>query len=142
LQLGDATSRDHSGGSSLEGGFGESIQANSDGNCVNSTGKFRFMADRTLLDMPLDVSSLNLDWVAGTTDKLFRDLTVPQRTILFLYFHEEQSFKTMGKTFSTDAQTMRSGTSDAFMQAHGNSPTTYVIVWTWRNLGSSEYQSC
>jgi hypothetical protein len=79
LQLGDATSRDHSGGSSLEGGFGESIQAHSDGNCVNSTGKFRFMADRTLLDMPLDVSSLNLDWVAGTTDKLFKDLPVPQR---------------------------------------------------------------
>jgi hypothetical protein len=107
LQLGDATSRDHSGGSSLEGGFGESIQAKSDGNCVNATGKFRFMADRQLLDMPLDVSALNLDWVAGTTDKLFKDLTVPQRTILFLYYHEEQSFKTMGKFLDSDAQIMR-----------------------------------
>ena len=62
------------------------------------------MADRQLLDMPLDVSSLNLDWVAGTTDKLFKDLTPAQRTILFLYFHEEQSFKTMGKVLDSDAQ--------------------------------------
>jgi hypothetical protein len=103
LQLGDAS---RSIGASSEPGGGavhDSIQANADGNCVNATGKFRFMADRTLLDMPLDVSSLNLDWVAGTTDKLFKDLTVPQRTILFLYFHEEQSFKRIGKTFSTDA---------------------------------------
>ena len=53
-----------------------------------TTGKFRFMADRQLLDMPLDVSSLNLDWIAGTTDKLFRDLTVPQQTILYLYSNE------------------------------------------------------
>jgi hypothetical protein len=48
--------------------------------------------------MPLDVSSLNLDSVAGTTDKLFQDLTVPQRTILFLYFHGEKSFKTLSKS--------------------------------------------
>jgi hypothetical protein len=102
LQLGGTDSAVHSTGSGTTVGF-ETIQANSEGNCVNATGKFRFMADRILLDMPLDVSSLNLDWVAGTTDKLFKDLTVPQRTILFLYFHEEQSFKTMGQTLGTDA---------------------------------------
>jgi len=56
------------------------------------------MADRQLLDRPLDVSSLNLDWVAGTTDKLFKDLTVPRRTILYLSLHAEQSFKTLGKS--------------------------------------------
>jgi hypothetical protein len=65
---------------------GETIQANSDGNCLNSTGKFRFMADRQLMDMPLDVSTMSLDWVAETTDKLFKDLSVAQRTILYLYY--------------------------------------------------------
>jgi hypothetical protein len=106
LQLGDAPRTGSGNSGTLEGQFNDSIQANADGNCVNAAGKFRFMADRTLLDMPLDVSSLNLDWVAATTDKLFKDLTVPQRTVLFLYFHEEQSFKTIGKSFDSDAQIM------------------------------------
>jgi hypothetical protein len=97
LQLGGTDSAVHSTGSGTTVGF-ETIQANSDGNCVNSTGKFRYMADRQLLDMPLDVSSLNLDCVAGTTDKLLKDLTVPQRTILYLSLHAEQSFKTVGKS--------------------------------------------
>jgi hypothetical protein len=105
LQL-DATARTSGDGSGATSG-NESIQANSDGNCVNSTGKFRFMADRTLLDMPLDVSALNLDWVAETSDKLFTGLSVQQRSILFLYFHEEQSFKTIGLAYGVDAQSMR-----------------------------------
>jgi hypothetical protein len=33
------------------------------------------MADRNLLDMPLDVSAPNLDWVAVTSDKLFTEIT-------------------------------------------------------------------
>jgi hypothetical protein len=64
----------------------EPIQENANGNCLNSTGKFRFMADRQLMDMPLDVSTMSLDWVAETTDKLFKDLSVAQRTILYLYY--------------------------------------------------------
>jgi hypothetical protein len=59
LQLGGTDTAVHSTGSGTTVGF-ETIQANSDGNCVNSTGKFRFMADRQLLDRPLDVSSLKL----------------------------------------------------------------------------------
>jgi hypothetical protein len=107
LQLGSAPSEGGSAGGSLIGGFQETIQSNADGNCINSTGKFRFMADRTLLDMPLDVSALNLDWVAETSDKLFTGLSVQQRSILFLYFHEEQSFKTIGLAYGVDAQNMR-----------------------------------
>jgi hypothetical protein len=98
LQLGDAPGSGGGDGGSLQGGFNEKIQANADGNCVNSTGKFRYTADRQLLDMPLDVSSLNLDWVAATTDKLSWELTVQQRTILHLYFRGEKSFKTLGKS--------------------------------------------
>jgi len=104
LQLGDAPRTGGGNSGSNEGQFNDTIQANSDGNCVNSTGNFRFMADRNLMDMPLDVSAMNLDWVAGTTDKLFKDLTVAQRTILYLYFHEEQSFKTLGRTLGIIAQ--------------------------------------
>ena len=98
LQLGTDDSGQRGAGSSALAISGETIQANAEGNCVNTTGNFRFMADRNLMDMPLDVSALTLDWVACTTDKPFKDLTVPQRTILFLYYHEEQSFKTMGKS--------------------------------------------
>jgi hypothetical protein len=43
LQLGDDPGRDGSDGGSLQGGFNEKIQANAEGNCVNSTGKFRYM---------------------------------------------------------------------------------------------------
>jgi hypothetical protein len=71
LQLGGTDSAVHSIGSGTTVGF-ETTQPNSDGNCVNATGKFRFMAERALLEMPLDVSSLTLDWVVGTTDKLFK----------------------------------------------------------------------
>jgi hypothetical protein len=92
LQLGDAPRTGGGNSGSNEGQFNDTIQANAEGNCVNSTGKFRFMADRTLLDMPLDVSALNLDWVAQTSDKLFKDLTVSQRMLPFLHFHREKSF--------------------------------------------------
>jgi hypothetical protein len=43
LQLGDAPSRGGGDGGSLQGGFNEKIQANADVNCVNSTGKFRYI---------------------------------------------------------------------------------------------------
>jgi hypothetical protein len=43
LQLGDAPGSGGGDGGSLQGGFNEKIQANADGNCVNSTGKFRYM---------------------------------------------------------------------------------------------------
>jgi hypothetical protein len=96
LQLGDAPRTGSGNSGTLEGQFNDSIQANADGNCVNSTGKFRFMADRQLLDMPLDVSALNLDWVAETSDRLFGDLAVPQRMLPFLHFHREKSFIILG----------------------------------------------
>jgi hypothetical protein len=87
LQLGDVPRPNNASEGSLHGGnTSESIQAHADGNCVNSTGKFRFMADRQLMDMPLDVSTMSLDWVAETSDKLFKDLSVAQRTILYLYY--------------------------------------------------------
>ena len=96
LQLGDTSSGEHYISGQNAPGF-ESIQRNSEGNCTNSTGKFRFMADRTLMDAPLDISAMNLDWVAENTDKMFRHLTPSQRMVLYLYFHEEQSFKVIGK---------------------------------------------
>jgi hypothetical protein len=73
LQLGLPESGEgHTG----QGGLSqETIQRHAEGNCVTADGGFRFMADRTLMDAPLDVSSMNLDWVAGTTDRLFRGLT-------------------------------------------------------------------
>lgn len=39
------------------------------------------MADRSLMDMSLDISAMNLDWVAGTTDKLFNAVTGTLRAI-------------------------------------------------------------
>jgi hypothetical protein len=61
LQLDNAPERGGLGDSSLQGGFSETIQAHGDGNCLNATGKFRFMADRNLMDTPLDLSVLNQD---------------------------------------------------------------------------------
>jgi hypothetical protein len=58
LQLGVVDSGgDGMSGHSISPGQ-EYIQANADGNCLNSTGKFRFMADRALMDMLLDTNGL------------------------------------------------------------------------------------
>jgi hypothetical protein len=110
LQLGV----DLPGGTVLAGGVissssdnSEVIQAHADGNCLNSTGTFRFMADRELMDRSMDISTMSLEWVSGTTDKLFKDLTSQQRMFLYLYFFEEQSFKTMGKSLGIGTQAMQ-----------------------------------
>jgi hypothetical protein len=60
LQLGDSISSGKHNSGSNSGLSQETIQANSDGNCLNSTGKFRFMADRQLMDVPLDASEMSL----------------------------------------------------------------------------------
>ena len=65
------------------------------------------MADRELMDRSMDISTMSLDWVSGTTDKLFKDLTSQQRMFLYLYFFEEQSFKTMGKSLGIGTQAMQ-----------------------------------
>jgi hypothetical protein len=67
LQLGDAPTHGIGASGSDAYGAGEKIQANSEGNCVNATGKFRYMADRNLMDMPGS---------AVTSDKLFTEIAV------------------------------------------------------------------
>ena len=60
-----------------------------EGNCVNRYGTFRFMPDLSLMETSFDISRMNLEWVAGTNDSLFKDLTVEQRTLLYLHYHQE-----------------------------------------------------
>ena len=62
------------GGNALQrAGYGECLARHNEGNCTNANGTTRYMADRSLMDMPLDVSKMSLAWVAETSDKLFAE---------------------------------------------------------------------
>jgi hypothetical protein len=39
-----------------------------------------------MMQKPLDVSTMNIDWVCGTEDPLFRDLSKNQRYLLYLTY--------------------------------------------------------
>ena len=86
---------------------GEVLLPHPEGNCVSANGDLRYMADRSLLDLTMDVSKMSLDWVAETDDKLFKNLTPQQRMLLYLHFHEEESWKQIGRAMSIDAQTAK-----------------------------------
>jgi hypothetical protein len=47
------------------------------------------MADMSLIETSMDISTMNLDWVADTDDNLFKDLSIVQGTVL--YFHHNQA---------------------------------------------------
>lgn len=59
------------------------------------------------MDLPLDISNMNLDWVNSTEDKLFKDLEVAQRAMLYMVFYEELSWKMIDYLYSCDVLTAK-----------------------------------
>jgi hypothetical protein len=55
-------------------------------------------ADLSLTEAPLDISKMNLEWVAGTDDPLFSDLSRRERHLLYLYFAKDMSWADMAES--------------------------------------------
>jgi hypothetical protein len=64
---------------------------NIDGNFVDTNG-VTWAADTTLMNLQLDVSPINHDWIFTNEDKMFKDLTVKQRWILKMIYLDELSW--------------------------------------------------
>ena len=80
----------------------------SEGNCVTSqVGEYRYMADIALMNLSLDISPMDLDWVQGTNDKLFRNLSRRERLILYLVFSEEKNWKELARALRCDQKTAK-----------------------------------
>ena len=80
-----------------------------EGNCITGggNGEYRYMADVALMNLPLDVSEMTVDWVSSTTDKLFRNLSQSQRRLLHLIHVEELSWNEIAASFDSEPHVMK-----------------------------------
>jgi hypothetical protein len=77
-----------------------------DGDFIDTHGQ-AWSADVELINHPLDISEMTLEWVAETDDKLFRKLTPMERNILRMVWLQEYTWKDIGKVLGCDSQTSR-----------------------------------
>jgi hypothetical protein len=82
-------------------------------NIPHAEGKFtdyygtRWAADVSLINLPLDVSAMTLEWVAETRDRLFRNLTVKERHLLYLVFVQEKKWVEIAAILDCDTDVAR-----------------------------------
>jgi hypothetical protein len=82
-------------------------------NIPHSEGDFtdcygtRWAADVSLLKLPLDVSSMTLNWVQETSDKLFRKMTTRERYLLYLIYVQEKKWVEIAAILDCEADTAR-----------------------------------
>ncbi|RZU40336.1 sigma-70 family RNA polymerase sigma factor [Edaphobacter modestus] len=86
----------------------EFLAQHREGDCVSSGGKFRFMVDRSLWICPSISRISTLDWVTSTDDKLFKDLEVSERAMLYMVFYEELSWKRIAQVHNCDVVIVKS----------------------------------
>lgn len=88
-------------------GSGDSGIPNADGDFRGSDGT-SWSADTRLMRLPLDVSTIDEDWVKNTDDKLFRNLEVSERNLLYLIYVKEFSVSQIASVMDLDPKTVRS----------------------------------
>ena len=77
-----------------------------EGNFTDRNG-IKWHADVDLLNLPLDISSLTMDWVKETNDKLFRKLTVKERHILYMVFVKEMTWVDIAGVLDCERTTVK-----------------------------------
>ena len=102
LQLDHWNSADVDSGS----GFGDRGTPHAEGNITDSHGS-TWAADITLMTMSLDISTMSLEWVQETKDKLFRKLTVQERYLLYLIFVKEMKWVEIAAILDLDITTAK-----------------------------------
>jgi hypothetical protein len=70
---------------------------NADGELVDSAGN-SWAADMSLVRKQLDISQITPSWVQGTSDKLFANMTVRERQLIYLYYVEDMPWKQLAST--------------------------------------------
>jgi hypothetical protein len=79
-------------------------------------------ADLTLVNLSMDISVMDLDWVKETNDKLFRKLTRDERYILYLHFVKEYKWVEVAAAMDCDTQTVKKKFDEvmAYLKARAN----------------------
>lgn len=92
LQLDHRNGAGRQSGKGVQGIGDEKRVPSIDGAFTDAHGD-SWLADVTLMSRPLDVSTMDLDWVEHTEDRLFRTMTRHERYLLYLVFVEECNWK-------------------------------------------------
>jgi hypothetical protein len=87
---------------------------------IDSTGVFRggegeyrntngvpISADTCMIQKPLDISRMTIEWVHGTEDLLFKDLTRNDRFLLHLKFGREMDWAEISESTGMDQRALK-----------------------------------
>lgn len=72
--------------------FSNQITPNSEGGFIDGEGK-SWAADLSMITKCLDLSEITPAWIQNTTDKLFHNMTIRERHLIYLYYVQELSWK-------------------------------------------------
>lgn len=90
----------------------------SDGAFTDSDGS-TWAADVSLINLQLDISSMTEEWVKDTDDRLFRNLEVTERYLLYLLYVKEMKWADIASTMGSDPKTVRSKYEDVMTYLRG-----------------------
>lgn len=77
-----------------------------DGAFTDTDGQ-HWAADTRLMHLPLDISTMDETWVQSTDDKLFRNLEISERNMLYLIYVKEFSVTQIAQIMGIDPKTVR-----------------------------------
>lgn len=90
-----------------------------EGSFTDSSGQ-HWAADTNLMNLPLDISIMDEDWVNSTEDKLFYRLEKSERNLLYLIYVKEYSIAQIGSILGLDPKTVRVKRDEimSYLQGH------------------------
>lgn len=102
-------------------GMADPGMPHSEGAFIDTDGQ-RWAADMSMVNLSLDVSTMNDDWVRNTDDKLFRNLTIEERNILHMIYVKEYSVAQIAAVLNYDTKTVRNKKDDimSYLKGHVN----------------------
>lgn len=92
-----------------------------DGAFVDRDGS-SWAADTKLMNLSFDLSTMDNNWVKDTDDKLFRNLEVTERQLLYYIYVKEYSISQIGEIMDLDPKTVRHKRDEImlYLKAHAN----------------------
>jgi hypothetical protein len=111
---------DHRGsGDSSWGSMGDPGLPHAEGAFTDRDGS-SWAADTTLMNLSLDISQMDEDWVKTTDDKLFKKLEVKERHLLYLIYVKELSISQIAALLDLDPKTVRARKDEImnYLRAH------------------------
>ena len=114
LQLDHRSVGDSDGGSVADAGIPHTNGA------FTSTDGTSWAADTTLMNLPLDISTMDEDWVHSTEDKLFKNLAKDERHLLYLIYVKEYSVSQIAAVLGIDPKTVRAKRDEIMTYLRGH----------------------